>query len=139
LTGVVVNDSLIMVDFINRGRRDGDGGRAESRGPDGRQPAPAALEHAIRQAGGQRFRPIVLTSLTTFAGLVPMMADRSMQAAFFIPMAVSLAFGVLFATVITLFLVPVSYAILDDVERLPRRLTGSTPWRPRPSSPASAG
>ena len=139
LTGVVVNDSLIMVDFINRARGAGGAGHAESGAPAGRQPAPAGLEHAIRQAGGQRFRPIVLTSLTTFAGLVPMMADRSMQAAFFIPMAVSLAFGVLFATVITLFLVPVSYAILDDVERLPRRLTGSTPWRPRPSSPASAG
>ena len=67
----------------------------------------------------------MLTSLTTFAGLVPMMADRSMQAAFFIPMAVSLAFGVLFATVITLFLVPVSYAILDDLQRLRRVLPAS--------------
>ena len=67
----------------------------------------------------------MLTSLTTFAGLIPMLADRSMQAAFFIPMAVSLAFGVLFATVITLFLVPIAYAILDDLQRLPGRL--STP------------
>ena len=121
LTGVVVNDSLIMVDFINRERKV----RAGIRDPKSRPaaaPARAAagLEHAIRRAGGQRFRPIVVTSLTTFAGLVPMMADRSMEAAFLIPMAVSLAFGVLFATVITLFLVPVSYAILVDLQRLPR-------------------
>ena len=67
----------------------------------------------------------MLTSLTTFAGLVPMMADRSMQAAFFIPMAASLAFGVLFATFVTLFLVPVSYAILDDLQRLPRALSAA--------------
>ena len=125
LTGVVVNDSLIMVDFINRARHAPAGSREpEGRPPDGRQPAPTGLEAAIRQAGGRRFRPIVLTSLTTFAGLMPMMADRSMQAAFFIPMAVSLAFGVLFATFITLFLVPVAYAILDDLQRLPRRLPG---------------
>ena len=123
LTGIVVNDSLIMVDFINRARSvpDGAGGPAGSP-PAGGRPAAASLEDAIRQAGGQRFRPIVLTSLTTFAGLIPMLADRSMQAAFFVPMAASLAFGVLFATVITLFLVPVAYAILDDLQHLPRSL-----------------
>ncbi len=109
LTGVVVNDSLIMVDFINR-----------ERSTRGHPSAASGLEHAIREAGSRRFRPIVLTSLTTFAGLVPMMADRSMQAAFFIPMAVSLAFGVLFATFITLLLVPIAYAILVDLQRLPR-------------------
>ena len=126
LTGVVVNDSLIMVDFINRARDALTGaGDPTRRPPDGRQSAVAGLDQAIRQAGGQRFRPIVLTSLTTFAGLVPMMADRSMQAAFFIPMAVSLAFGVLFATFVTLFLVPVSYAILDDLQRLPRAFSAS--------------
>ncbi|MCY4119648.1 MAG: efflux RND transporter permease subunit, partial [Acidobacteria bacterium] len=117
LTGVVVNDSLIMVDFINRERNT----RGEAVQGEG------GLAQAIRQAGSQRFRPIVLTSLTTFAGLVPMMADRSMQAAFFIPMAVSLAFGVLFATFITLLLVPIAYAILVDLQRLPRRLLA---WAP---------
>ena len=119
LTGIVVNDSLIMVDFINRARSVPDGTALAGPPPAGGPPAAASLEQAIRQAGGQRFRPIVLTSLTTFAGLVPMLADRSMQAAFFVPMAASLAFGVLFATVITLFLVPVAYAILDDLQRLP--------------------
>ena len=138
LTGVVVNDSLIMVDFINRERNLPAGtGDPESRPPAAPQPAAGGLERAIRQAGGQRFRPIVLTSLTTFAGLAPMMADRSMQAAFLIPMAVSLAFGVLFATVITLFLVPVAYAILDDVQRLPRLVSASLGAALRMSRPAS--
>ena len=99
LTGVVINDSLVMVDFINR-RRDG-----------------RSLEDAIREAGMARFRPVLLTSLTTFAGLAPLLAERSVQAQFLIPMAASLAFGVLFATVITLILVPVGYALLDDVQR----------------------
>ena len=138
LTGIVVNDSLIMVDFINRERGLPAGtGAPESRPPAAPQSAPAGLEHAIRQAGGQRFRPIVLTSLTTFAGLAPMMADRSMQAAFLIPMAVSLAFGVLFATVITLFLVPIAYAILDDLQRLPRLVSASLGGASRVSRPAS--
>ena len=118
LTGVVVNDSLIMVDFINRAQD----ARAQVNQLDGRRLASIGLERAIREAGGRRFRPILLTSLTTFFGLVPMMLDRSVQAAAFIPMAVSLAFGVLFATLITLFLVPIAYLILDDLQRLPRRL-----------------
>ena len=80
LAGVVVNDSLIMVDFINRNRRWKDD-----------------LPRAIRQAAVVRFRPILLTSLTTFVGLFPLILERSMQATFLIPMAVSLAFGVLFA------------------------------------------
>ena len=138
LTGVVVNDSLIMVDFINRERKLSAGADdPESRPPAAPRSAAGGLERAIRQAGGQRFRPIVLTSLTTFAGLAPMMADRSMQAAFLIPMAVSLAFGVLFATFITLFLVPVAYAILDDVQRLPRLVSASLGAAPRVSRPAS--
>ena len=138
LTGVVVNDSLIMVDFINRERRLSAGADdPESRPPAAPRSAAGGLERAIRQAGGQRFRPIVLTSLTTFAGLAPMMADRSMQAAFLIPMAVSLAFGVLFATFITLFLVPVAYAILDDVQRLPRLVSAWLGAAPRVSRPAS--
>ena len=107
LTGVVVNDSLVMVDFINRKRLiHGD------------------LEVAVREAGVNRFRPILLTSLTTFFGLAPLMVERSMQAAFLVPMAVSLAFGVLFATFITLILVPVSYLILHDFKRAMRRTFG---------------
>ena len=104
LTGVVVNDSLVMVDFINRERRDcGD------------------VYIATRESGCRRFRPIFLTSLTTFCGLVPLMLDRSMEASFLLPMAVSLAFGVLFATLVSLILVPVTYIVLDDVDRMCRR------------------
>jgi len=99
LTGVVINDGLVMVDFINRFR--------ERHGGD--------LDLAIREAGVARFRPILLTSLTTFVGLAPLMMERSMQARFLIPMAVSLAFGVLFATFITLMLVPAGYMILEDL------------------------
>ena len=110
LAGVVVNDSLIMVVFINK-RRAGD----------------VALETAVRDAGVGRFRPILLTSLTTFFGLVPLMLEQSFQAAFLVPMAVSLAFGVLFATFITLVLVPTSYLILDDIGRGLRRIVGGAP------------
>ncbi|MCB0290193.1 MAG: efflux RND transporter permease subunit [Calditrichaeota bacterium] len=99
LTGVVVNDSLVMVDFINRARAEG-----------------LSLMQAVREAGVSRFRPIILTSLTTFAGLTPLLLERSLQAQFLIPMAISLAFGVLFATLITLILVPVLYTILEDVK-----------------------
>jgi multidrug efflux pump subunit AcrB len=105
LTGVVINDSLVMVDYINR-----------------RIATFADLNRVVREAGAARFRPILLTSLTTFAGLMPLMLERSMQARFLIPMAVSLAFGVLFATFITLILVPASYLILADLKGLPRRL-----------------
>ena len=123
LTGVVVNDSLVMVDFINRERtRHGASGATANLAAGDPQRVDSGLEQAIRRAGSHRFRPILLTSLTTFAGLVPLMFDRSMQAAFFVPMAVSLAFGVLFATFITLLLVPIAYSILDDLQRLPRRL-----------------
>ena len=70
------------------------------------------------RAGGLRFRAIILTSLTTFAGLTPIIMERSLQAQFLIPMAVSLGFGVLFATGITLLLIPCGYVILDDFQRL---------------------
>ena len=109
LSGVVVNDSLIMVDFINRRRR-----------------LHRDIALAVREAGVNRFRPILLTSLTTFVGLVPLMTSKSFDAAFMVPMAVSLAFGVLFATFITLMLVPTAYLILDDIQRLTRRLFGWT-------------
>ncbi len=101
LAGVVVNDSLVLVDYMNRHRNDGLG----------------ILESA-RNAGVRRFRPILLTSLTTFVGLMPMLLEDDMQAKFLIPMAVSLGFGILFATAITLILVPSLYVILEDVRNL---------------------
>ena len=109
LTGVVVNDSLVMVDFINRRSR-----------------PHADLATAVREAGMTRFRPILLTSVTTFVGLAPLMIDRSFEAAFLVPMAVSLSFGVVFATCITLVLVPTWYLILEDVRRGARWTFGSS-------------
>ena len=100
LTGVVVNDSLIMIDFMNRARAQG-----------------VPLRDAVVQSGIRRFRPIFLTSLTTFAGLTPMLLERSLQARFLIPMAISLGFGVVFATLITLILIPVGYLLLEDFKR----------------------
>ena len=101
LAGVVVNDSLVLVYSANRLRRQGD-----------------KPQDAVIKAGGLRFRPILLTSLTTFAGLTPMLLERSVQAQFLIPMAISLGFGVLFGTFVTLFLIPCSYMILEDLHRL---------------------
>ena len=107
LTGVVINDSLVLVDVVNRER---EGGRD--------------LAPALREAGKARFRPILLTSLTTFAGLTPLLLEKSVQAQFLIPMAVSLGFGVLFATGITLLLVPALYAVQEDATRTAARLLG---------------
>ncbi len=104
LAGVVVNDSLVMVDFINT--------KARSTGD---------TLKAVLEVGAKRFRPILLTSLTTFVGLVPLIFDDSLQAQFLIPMAVSLAFGILFATMITLFLIPCSYMAMEDLKSLLRR------------------
>ena len=101
LSGVVVNDSLIMVDFVNRARQEGH-----------------SLMRAAISAGTQRFRAIILTSLTTFMGLMPIVFERSLQAQIVIPMAISLAFGILFATVITLLLVPALYLILNDIKNV---------------------
>lgn len=98
LSGVVVNDSLVMVDFANRRRREGMG----------------ALE-AISNSGLQRFRPIMLTTFTTFGGLAPMIFETSRQARYMVPMAISLGFGILFATVIILVLVPTFYMVVEDV------------------------
>ena len=97
LSGVVVNASLVLVDYINRRRREG-----------------MSLEEAVFTAGVVRFRPIVLTSTTTFVGLLPLMFSQNPTTFFIIPMAISLAFGVLFATVITLVLVPGLYVIVED-------------------------
>jgi len=113
LSGVVVNASLVLVDYVNRRVADG-----------------ASLRQAVRDASRARFRPILLTSLTTFAGLTPLMMETSMQGRFMIPMAISIAFGVLFAAVITLFLVPCSYLILEDLIGLVRR-SEAPPTRPR--------
>ena len=101
LTGVVVNDSLIMVDLINR-----------------RRSAGVSIERAIRESGTRRFRPILLTTVTTFLGLAPMIFETSLQARFLIPVAVSLGYGIVFATAITLILVPCLYRILVDLKGL---------------------
>ncbi len=129
LTGVVVNDSLVMVDFINRSRSVHSEVGRHVRKEGGAQRdrfefESTGIKLAIREAGSNRFRPILLTSLTTFFGLAPLMAERSMQAAFLVPMAVSLGFGVLFATSITLILVPTAYLILDDIQRWIRWMSG---------------
>lgn len=101
LAGVVVNDSLIMVTFINRAREEG-----------------LPVRQAVVESGTKRFRAIILTSLTTAAGLMPIMLEKSVQAQFVIPMAISLSFGILFATVITLFLIPRLYLLQQDFTRL---------------------
>jgi multidrug efflux pump subunit AcrB len=98
-SGVVVNDSLVLIDRINTGKKT-------------RQ----NLKDKVSAAAKARFRPIVLTSLTTFVGLAPLMLESSIQAQYIIPMAVSLAFGVLFATLITLILLPVCYSLLSSIE-----------------------
>lgn len=98
LAGVVVNDNLVLVASINERRRAGQ-----------------ALVSAVIDTGVRRFRPILLTSLTTFAGLTPLMLEKSLQAQFLVPMAISLAYGVLFATTVSLVLVPCLYLILEDM------------------------
>jgi multidrug efflux pump subunit AcrB len=98
LSGVVINDSLIMIDYANRRR-------AED----------ASAFEAISQAGIRRFRPILLTTLTTFGGLMPLIFEKSLQAQYIIPMAISLGFGILFSTAIILVLIPCLYLILEDI------------------------
>jgi multidrug efflux pump subunit AcrB len=97
LAGVVVNDSLIMVDFINKARAKG-----------------VAIRDAVIESGTARFRAIVLTSFTTAAGLLPIMIESSPQAQAVIPTAISIGYGIIFATVITLFLIPALYMLLED-------------------------
>jgi len=104
LAGVVVNDSLVLIDATNQRRREG-----------------ATAVEAVMWGGTRRLRPILLTSLTTFFGLAPMITETSMQARFLIPMAISLGFGVLFATFVILLLVPALYVIVDDVTWLASR------------------
>ena len=103
--GVVVNDSLVMVDYVNNARKRG-----------------VRLKDAVMHAGNKRFRAIMLTSITTFIGLVPIIFfEVSAQAQIVIPMAVSLAFGVLFATIVTLVLIPCLYLIVEDIKGLFKR------------------
>jgi len=124
LAGVMVNDSLIMVDYANRLRRNDD--------------LPA--REAIILAGVRRFRPIMLTTLTTFGGLAPIIFETSRQAQFLIPMAISLAFGILFATPVILLVVPCLYTAVADVRTLKDRLlSAASPRRdPQPAAPPPA-
>jgi len=108
LTGVVVNDSLVLVDFINKTR----------------QQSHLPLKEVILDAGVARFRPVMLTSATTFIGLVPLLFEKSTQAQFLIPMAVSLGFGVVFATLITLVMVPANYLFIEDFKWLLSQMLG---------------
>ena len=100
LLGVVINDSLVLVDYINQQHRAGE-----------------PLRDAVRRAGVARFRPVMLTSLTTFFGLLPLLSEKASAAQILIPMAISLGFGILFATVITLILIPTNVLIVDDIKR----------------------
>ncbi|MDP0499392.1 MAG: efflux RND transporter permease subunit [Verrucomicrobiota bacterium JB022] len=124
LSGVVVNDSLVLVAAVNDRRREG-----------------MDLHKALVDAGRRRFRPVVLTSLTTFMGLAPMIFETQVQARFIIPMAISLGFGVLFVTVITLLLVPATYLAAEDarhrVSALVHRARGKEP-PPHPSVQGAA-
>ncbi len=105
LTGVVINDSLVLVDYVNKRRAEGN-----------------ALFHAVRISGVARFRAILLTSLTTFFGLMPLIFEKSTQAQFLIPMAVSLGFGILFSTLVTLILIPVNYMVFEDIKTAFRKI-----------------
>ena len=98
LGGVVVNGSLVLIDYANARKRDGY----------------AAIE-AIHAAGVRRFRPIFLTTCTTFGGLAPMIFETSMQARFMIPMAISLGYGILFSSALLLLVVPSLYMVLEDI------------------------
>jgi multidrug efflux pump subunit AcrB len=98
LSGIVVNDALILIDFINRAVRSG-----------------VDIETAVVESGKARFRPVLLTSITTIAGLLPILLETSFQAQFLIPMAISICFGLLAATMLTLLYVPALYLIIRDV------------------------
>lgn len=103
--GVVINDSLVMTDFVNQRRKMG-----------------FSIKEAVLEAGCARFRAITLTSITTFVGVLPILFETSLQAAFVIPMAVALGFAVLYATLVTLILVPCMYLMLEDIKSLILRL-----------------
>ena len=128
MSGIVVNDSLILIDFINRALRNG-----------------VDVNQAVIESGKARFRPVLLTSVTTIAGLFPLLLERSFQAQFLIPMAVSICFGLLIATVLTLLYVPALYLIVADVTHIfagreQRRLNvASGPEGPQGPTPRREG
>ncbi len=117
LAGVVVNDSLILVDFINKARAQG-----------------VPLREAVIDAGVSRFRAIILTSFTTAAGLLPIMFESSPQAQAIIPTAISIGFGIIFATIITLFLIPSLYVMQEGFFRTLRQFKAWLLYRPVNSS-----
>jgi multidrug efflux pump subunit AcrB len=117
LSGVVVNDSLVLVHSVNAYRAEG-----------------MSTFEAVLTGGKRRFRPILLTSLTTFLGLTPMILETSVQARVLIPMAISLGFGVLFSTFIILLLVPCVYMMLEDVVAALARVRETTARLSRPPS-----
>jgi multidrug efflux pump subunit AcrB len=110
LAGVVVNDSIVLTDAINTFRKEG-----------------MTVWDAVVAGGTRRFRPVILTSLTTFFGLAPMILETSPQAKFLVPMAISLGFGILFTTVIVLGVVPCFYLVADDVRKLFTKVWGKEP------------
>ena len=116
LAGISVSNSLVLVDYVNQ-----------------RRAAGSSLIEAAREAGLRRFQPILLTSVTTFVGLAPMIFDRSIEAQFLIPMAVSMGFGILFTTLITLFLVPCALLTAEDLTIACSRIFRTT--GPVPSVP----
>ncbi len=101
LTGIVVNDSIVLIDFINSRVRDG-----------------APIKQALAEAGARRFRPVMLTTVTTIGGLMPILLEKSLQAQVLIPMATSIAFGEMFATMLVLILVPVAYSLYVNFTEL---------------------
>lgn len=105
--GVVINDSLVMTDYVNQARREG-----------------FSIAESVTRASTARFRAITLTSITTFAGVLPILFETSLQAAFVIPMAAALGFAVMYATLVTLILVPCLYMMLEDVKSVVKRLIG---------------
>ena len=115
LAGVVINDSLILIDLANKNRAAGEKDSFV----------------AVVAAARQRFRPIILTTLTTFVGLAPMMLETSRQARFLIPMAISLGFGIIFATFLTLLLIPSLYMINEDLKKsvtyVKNKISGTAP------------
>ena len=122
LTGVVVNDSIVLIDFINMRIRNG-----------------IPLNQALLEAGQRRFRPVILTSITTIAGLFPILLERSFQAQYLIPMAISLSFGLMLATFLVLYLVPVFYRMYGALVGLADESPASSPAKakvPTTTSPA---
>jgi len=117
LSGVVINDSLVLVDFINQKHRAG-----------------KSLWDSVAEAGVVRFRPVILTSLTTFFGLLPLLSEKASAAQILIPMAISLGFGILFATAVTLVLVPANVLIVDDIKQFLKKWTGNMKELPEASS-----